>query len=702
MRIQKITVDNFKGFPHAEFYPSQFSCLVGENNAGKSTILQSIVTALNRPAKIPTELHYNKLLPVSFAIEILDISPPHLLRLAEEHRAKIESIVKDGRLVLIVKYDPGERVDVKVEISIPNEDRYRDEEIGAVFAGKRGAAILQALSDNFPEFLQDAPSLPTIGAAKAYLAERIKQLPEDQFVVSEGPLPSGISASINALLPEAIYIPAVKNLNDELKTTQSTSFGRLLGLLLEDMAPALTEIDAALAQLNSFFNRVEQEGNVIDERHALVKTLESSVEGFLKDTFPNARVEVRVPPPELKTILNAAQIFIDDGSNDLVENKGDGIKRSLTFALLQCYTESLAKRAAESENPDAPPLQPLIFLFEEPELYLHPKSQRILFNNLARISDSHQVLVTTHSPLFFSPGVTASFVRVSKQSADPKPVGILHHVNFKLDAASAEVFRMARFENADAAFFCERVVLFEGESDDAYFKHIARLMNPEWDFEAKNVAMVRVSGKGNFGKFRRFFEAFGITVKIVADLDAFFDGFAHLGAPPAIGPLRATALAIIDARVLACNIKAEPASRQIKDRIHGSSWRDRYETAKATLRLVQETKVIDQDALNGFEGLFTWEQDIARVKACREDAAACAAAVSVFDALRVLGICVLSRGAIEDYYHANAPATGPKPERAMSATQLVVTSADALSLSSAFSQGREPELAEICGQLFSN
>jgi putative ATP-dependent endonuclease of OLD family len=125
-------------------------------------------------------------------------------------------------------------------------------------------------------------------------------------------------------------------------------------------------------------------------------------------------------------------------------------------------------------------------LFEEPELYLHPRSQRILFATLGRISHTHQVVVTTHSSLFFAPGITASFVRVAKQDAAPKPVGQLFPVQFALDPTNAEVFRLTRFENTDAAFFSRRVVLFEGESDDAFCKHIAKILNPDWDFDRRN------------------------------------------------------------------------------------------------------------------------------------------------------------------------------------------------------------------------
>lgn len=700
MRISKIDIANFKGLRSAEFKPGTFSCLVGENNAGKSTVLQALVTALNRPTQLQAALFYDQAEPILFRLELSDVGDGDLQRLAEEHRGKIADLVVNGTLVLILRYRLGEKLELQVERLVANEERYRDEHIKEVFKGKQGNAVREALVESYPEFADDAPNPLNITRAKEHLAGKIAALPADQFARADAPLPSGVSQSISALLPEPIYIPAVKNLADDLKTTQSTSFGRLLGLLLEDMAEDLEQIAESLQELNGYFNCTEQDGAVVDERHEKVKALETSVECYLRENFPAAKVELRVPPPELKTILNSAQIYVDDGSRDLIDNKGDGIKRSLTFALLQCYVSRYDATAADGPH-GGPAQRPLIFLFEEPELYLHPKSQRILFGTLARIAKRHQVVVTTHSPLFFAPGETASFVRVAKQSVDPKPVGILYPVNFDLDAASAEVFRIARFENADAAFFSRRVVLFEGESDDAFFKHVARLLNPDWDFDAKNVAMVRVSGKGNFARFRRFFEAFGIDVRIVADLDALFDGFEHLGVPDA-QDARAAAIQACDARIAALELAAEPEPRQIVDQVKSASWRQRYETAKTTLRQVQQNGQITVDEMAMIDRLFVWENDVARVRVCRVDEQARAALVPTLDALRAAGVNVLSKGAIESYYPAGTPSNGPKPDRALAALGLVLDGAAAGNLSTPIAAERETELIEICANLFAD
>ncbi|MGF6757477.1 AAA family ATPase [Paraburkholderia sp. GAS42] len=699
MLLEEIGISNFKGLHRARFQPSHFACLVGENNAGKSSVLQAIAFGLNRPPQLSPSLFYDDTQPVEFELRFSEINAHDLDRLADEHRAKIDAIVQNGNLSLVVRYRPGEKVEVIVPTRVPREERLRSAFIAERFAGARAPQIQEIFHDTYADVIFDADVARNITGAKTLLAAHVARLPEDQFEAGESPLPSGIVSSITPMLPESIYIPAVKNFNDDMKTSQSTSFGRLLGLLLEDMEPDLAVISAALTQLDTIFNRAVEGDNGVDARHRCVQELETLVQRLLNQNFPRARVELRIPPPELRAILSSAQIYVDDGTRDLIDNKGDGIKRSLTFALLQAYVRQLALRR-EREAGGVANHRPLMFLFEEPELYLHPKSQKTLFNTLATVSVEHQVVVTTHSPLFFAPGVTASFVRVAKRETEAKPVGELFPVNFELDLERAQTFQLAKFENADAAFFSRRVVLLEGESDDAYCRHIAKLLSEEWDFEERNIAIVRVSGKGNFEKFRSFFSAFGIDVKIIADLDALFEGYQHLGGDANARDARTTAIAAIDARIADLNIKAEPNRRQIKNKVHQDSWRARYDEAKAALRQVQADGQITDGILERLEGLFTWEDAIARVRACREDRVARSALAPVLTALRQTGICVLSKGAIEDYYPEAVPASGQKPERALAAARLVQNAEQARALSDPFADDGRTELEEVFSEIF--
>lgn len=701
MKLERISISNFKGIRSQSFEPSKFSCLVGENNAGKSTVMQAIVYALNRPALLPSSHFYDLSAPVTFELRFSGVEGAHIARLAAEAQPKIASLVIDGILEIRVQYVLGDKVAVTVMRRVPIEPRYKSDAIDEAFNGKRGqGSIEQVISDVYPEFkAAQAEPLKVVGAAKAFISAQIEQLTDDHFMQAYATLPTGIAPSITPLLPEPIYIPAVKNLNDDLKTTQTTSFGRLLGLLLEDMTADLENINQSLRNLNALFNRVKEADEEVDNRHEKVKQLEEEVEVLLGENFPNVKVQLHIPPPELKTILNTAQIFIDDGSYDLIDNKGDGIKRSLTFALLQAYVKRLewSKQLLAEQGIAA---RPLLFLFEEPELYLHPRSQRVLFGTLARISNTHQVVVTTHSPMFFEPGVTASFVRVAKRPDVPKPTATLYPVNFELNAADAETFRLARFEHADAAFFSQGVVLFEGESDDAYCRHVAKMLDAAWDFEKKNIALVKVSGKGNFQKFRTFFESFGITVKIVADLDALFDGFHHLGATEETVALRSAVIQKLDARIAVLGAIAVPSARQIKKRVVRDSWRAQYVTAREALRKVQTGAAVDSSTIELLDSLFAWEKDNIRQHICTHDAEAAAALVPLLDSLRALGICVLARGAIEDYYPADFAQHDNKPDRALAACSAVTTREHAALLVGPLAEGRVSELEEVFGCLF--
>lgn len=84
MRLASIRISNFKGFRSETFEPCRFSCLVGENNAGKSTVLQATVAGLKRPPQLDAELYYNQAQPIELRMEYRDIGEADLARLADD------------------------------------------------------------------------------------------------------------------------------------------------------------------------------------------------------------------------------------------------------------------------------------------------------------------------------------------------------------------------------------------------------------------------------------------------------------------------------------------------------------------------------------------------------------------------------------------------------------------------------------------
>jgi len=81
------------------------------------------------------------------------------------------------------------------------------------------------------------------------------------------------------------------------------------------------------------------------------------------------------------------------------------------------------------------------------------------------------------------------------------------------------------------------------------------MLHAAWDFEKKNLALVKGSVNGNLQKFRPFFEGFGVPVKIPADFGALFEGFQPLGATEATVGLKSAVIQRLDARIPALQLK---------------------------------------------------------------------------------------------------------------------------------------------------
>lgn len=708
MKISSLIVKNFKGLRDEYFEPKSFSCLVGENNAGKSTVLQALVYALNNPKKIPASMYYDEAVPIVFTLKLEGVLEGDINRLKSDQRVKMTPLVYGGELTLTAKHTVSNGLELFVSKLVPIEERYRDENIKENFKGLKSAAQAKAIIDEaYLEHSAELPEGASPAQTKEYLKTCINGLNADQFEYIDSTLPSGIPASISNLIPEPIYIPAVKNFTDDLKTTQSTSFGRLMGLLLEDLTPEMQDITDTLNDLKKRLNRYEDEhGDMQDERYEKVVELEETIEKFLSENFPSAKVDLEISPPEVKTILSTAQIYIDDGSRDHIDNKGDGVKRSLTFSLLQTYVDLLSRRAEEHGNEaeviegDRVLERPLIFLFEEPELYLHPRAQRILFGTLAKISNTHQTVITTHSPLFFEPGVTAQFVRVAKEAAQPKPIGKLYPVEFEIDQENLNTFRMAKYDNSEAAFFSGHIVLYEGESDDFFFRHVAKKINDEWDFTNKNIALVEVGGKGNFSKFRRFFESFGLRVSILSDLDVLVDGFTHLGASEDIVTNRSNLIQSLDRRVEELGTKPVLTGKRVKRKVNNPVWVAKYEATKLIINSIAEAGNVTEAQVEEMNSLFVWENEEARYIALSTDEVIKPELVALLDSLRDEGIYILSKGAIEEYYPDGVTTNCSKPERALKVIEHVQTREVAVNLSQPLAAGRQTEFEQIFQSIF--
>jgi energy-coupling factor transporter ATP-binding protein EcfA2 len=646
MRLEHIRIDNFRGLSQVNMPFSRFGCLIGENNAGKSSVFQALNMFLRSGSATETDF-LTSARPVRIQLTFAGIRDADLLRLEEGHRARIEPEIHDGRLTLARIYtSPGKGV-VRLVKKVPKDLRYQRPALDDILKTKSDEELRESLRLTYPDIYADLPPgrINRTAVRRAW-AEIVAGLTDEDMTVGDEPLPTGLDKSVAALLPEPIYIPAVKELNEEVKTTSTATFGRLLSLLFEDIEHQLPALESSFDQLRTQLNVVMQkDGRESDERLPEVRQIESLIQRNLQESFPRAQVRLEIPPPRLRSLLEEAQIAVNDGISGPFKTKGDGLRRSVAFAILRAYVDLKITRPARPDSAQ----QPCLLLFEEPEVFLHPRAQRKLFEALTVFSDYNDVLVSTHSSAFYAPGATGTFVKVVKDHELNPPTSRTCVVDLS-DLDARDQFEIITHENNEAAFFANSVLLVEGPSDHFLVPYLARTLSPQWDFDKHGAAIAKVEGKGSIARYRNFFRRFEMRVAVLADLDAVLDGFDKLGASRECHELRDRVVARVN--LLAEDEDAEASSKTLKSLRTSGSARELWRHAQ----LKREEHA---------QGLCEWEELDAAVTAFFARSASGTARKILEEAqdtelkkmklellamLRKEDIYVWERGAIEAYY----------------------------------------------------
>lgn len=702
MKLTQVTVNNYKGLRDADCRLSDFVCVVGENNAGKSSLLQAILLFING-SKLSKDAFYDPNKDILITVHLSGVSNKVLNKLEDDHRQKLEAYVVKENLTLARRYSTDGTSKLRVVTDVPKQEKYRADYVSTVLAGKKGKEIVELLKAFYPETGDDAAlsSVGTQKAAKELIENYIATLPPENFALEDIPLVTGIDNSIRAILPEPIYIPAVKDLIDDLKTKEGASFGKLLNILLNVIEDDLAEAVEIFESLRRKLNRIQRpDGSISDERMERVKRIESTIQTNLKEAFRDVRIELEIPPPEIKTVLSNASVLADDGVRGPVDNKGDGFKRAITFSILRTYVQlSQDKDWRKDPDDNKPTREQFLFLFEEPELFLHPRAQNILFEALSLISGRHQTIVTTHSPLFFSADQTTTFAKIYKKKLgdDEKPVGVCKYIDVR-NLNEKDKFQLISFESSNHAFFSGHIVLVEGDSELIVFPHLAQLLNRSWDFKTTTTSLIKSSGKGSFQRYRDFFKRFDVDISLVADLDTLLDGFDKLDATQSAIDIRNELIVMLDAVVDAENLKPNPSPKLVREELQKDRFGARLEELIEARKEGNNERVID--LLNE---IFLFERSKPRLEVLKDHNRAdiLTKKRELIAELRKSGVYILERGAIEAYYPATV--TGrDKPSKAQSFCSQVTSREEAIALCEQLDiDGQQvPELDLVFGGVF--
>ncbi len=196
-----------------------------------------------------------------------------------------------------------------------------------------------------------------------------------------------------------------------------------------------------LATLESTQAYTDAINSIAKLQEPVLRELSESIRNTLIQFLPAVQtVDVRMPMDRRYEALRRCEIHIDDGSFTDLRFKGDGVQSLAALGLMRHSSE----KSSLGKN--------LVIAIEEPESHLHPRAIHELRAVVEQMAERHQIVVTTHCPLFVSRGNVSSNIIVNNRRA-------------RSAESIDEIREVLGVQAADNLLHAELVLVVEGEDD---------------------------------------------------------------------------------------------------------------------------------------------------------------------------------------------------------------------------------------------
>jgi energy-coupling factor transporter ATP-binding protein EcfA2 len=538
LRLCKFEIANFKGIENACFEWDDIAVLIGENNAGKSTVTQALEWFLGGSQIKDPELFFDHKCDEGHAIELVghfdQLTPQEKQAVAVQGRMNGELWVIKKRFWAIMDEENGE--------SLTWKETYHSFSSEEQFAGWPEE---DNSWDNFPtEYKELIPLVAGKGkrpssATREALQTLIRAEKPALIVQSPAkwvPNPGGggnWKSNANSIIPRFIAVRAVQDASDEATSKESSAYGKIVSLIVERKLSRRTEIVELKQKIEAVLRLFRPDPEHPELQAAEIRDIQDRINRKLNEVVGGV-ASIRTTEPDLHPILLPSTTLVlkdcEEGLDTPVRHQGHGLQRTLIMTLVQILAEVQSEPEAAPTGTTEGVLQPrpVILAIEEPELYMHPQMERKMRDSLYRLSSQNgfQVICTTHSPVFLDMAQRhKAIVRVCKDSARRVTLYQVSSELFEGKDAEAEKDRLRLIANfnptVNEVFFSKRVVLMEEQTAVSAFERAAELTGifDRHRHVLRDVTLVDCRGKGNIPAFQQVLNHFGITYTVIHDED---------------------------------------------------------------------------------------------------------------------------------------------------------------------------------------
>lgn len=510
MKIKRLKIHNWRSIKDVDIVFDDLMVFIGQNNHGKSNVLSALLFFFGLINC--TELDFNNgenevFVEVTFA------------NLDSHDQAQFgKYVTASGTMTVRKLILKGDSFEYHGYCEIPMDDWLKEDKLSEY--SSRDA-------------IGQTPLNPLVSATGRITKDMVKQAQEAYIATNKDRIQFsyslertnflGLKSVAQGIFGEVFFVPAVKNALEEFNVKGKSVFNQLLTNVINDMSVSNPEyIDAKkkVRELTQILNKTIDDGSPNANRPEQISKLENLLETELASW--NTTIDIEITPPDVDEVLRVGtNVRINDGVTTDVGRKGNGLQRSLIFALIKAWakvSQETRDRVVANGDSQRKASKSTYFIFEEPELYLHPQAQRELYDSLKKLSQtSNQVLLSTHSSAFVDLDQYKSICIIYKKDISE---GTKHRqctADLFGSIDEKKKFNMTYWINPDRGelFFARKIILVEGPTDKTVIPYLAKQLNVfRYDY-----SIIDCGCKDNMQIYIHLLNNFGLSYIAVYDKD---------------------------------------------------------------------------------------------------------------------------------------------------------------------------------------
>lgn len=382
MYLKEVTIKNFRSLKNVHISFDDTTILIGENNTGKSTILDAIRIGLNKAIG-----------RTSF----------------DDYDFYMDDKIKSPR------------DSEGIKITLMFEERASGEWEGYI-------------SDTFVEAIQyiDAEKASIIIEANAMYNEVTGDIETKiSFLnIDYDPIAGKVQNLVNRFLSltPVFYLQALRELRDTF-STKSPLWGKFM-----------KKVSVPKNELDNIQNQIEQLNENIISNDNNLTLLVNELQKIQKvmDFQGKDLVSINAVPLKTWDLLSKAQVVLNNGTSAIdfpLDRHGQGTQSVTAILLFKAYINILLKEIS-SDSAEA------ILTLEEPEAHLHPQAIRALQKSIEEMRC--QKIITTHSPYFIQNADVRNIRYLRKNEGQTNVSRIKDHVSFEVEDISEGLKKIAQ------------------------------------------------------------------------------------------------------------------------------------------------------------------------------------------------------------------------------------------------------------------